>query len=55
MHLILDFRLAGPVGRSCRDINSLSRPVVVFSYVAEALSGRDLSSLSLEVVVVTAK
>ena len=55
MHLVLDFRLAGLVGRSCRGINSLSRPAVVFSYVAEALSGRDLSSLSLEVVVATAK
>ena len=28
---------------------------IVFSYVAEALSGRDLSSLSLGVVVATSK
>ena len=47
MHLCVDFKLTGPVSGYCRDIESLSRPTVVFSYVAEVLSGCDMSQVKL--------
>ena len=47
MHLCVDFKLTGSVSWYCRDIESLSRPTVVFSYVAEVLSGCDMSQVKL--------
>ena len=47
MHLCVNFKLTGPVSWYCRDIESLSRPNVVFSYVAEVLSGCDMSQVKL--------
>ena len=47
MHLCVDFKLTGLVSWYCRDIESLSRPAVVFSYVAEVLSGCDMSHVKL--------
>ena len=54
MHLFVDFKLNWPIWLLMSRHQFLVATSVVFSYVAEALSGRDLSSLSIGAVVATA-